>query len=74
MVSAPHADRVWKNMTRSITVGNDAGPPPHPSRAGTAAYTTLLRGSAEPTDERGDIRPWLLLRERTTERSRQSTL
>ncbi|MET7290716.1 hypothetical protein ABZS79_00910 [Streptomyces griseoloalbus] len=71
MVSAPHADRAWKNMTTSIT-DRDAGAPRSASpRAGATAYLTLLQGAgASPA---GDLSagPWLLLRERTADRLRE---
>ncbi|GGW36413.1 hypothetical protein [Streptomyces griseoloalbus] len=71
MVSAPHADRAWKSMTASIT-DRDAGAPRSTSpRAGVTAYLTLLQGAGP--SPAGDLsaRPWLLLRERTTDRLRQ---
>ncbi|WP_193513234.1 hypothetical protein [Streptomyces griseoloalbus] len=58
-------------MTASIT-DRDAGAPRSTSpRAGVTAYLTLLQGAG--TSPAGDpsARPWLLLRERTTDRLRQ---
>ncbi|WP_426568062.1 hypothetical protein [Streptomyces canus] len=71
MVSAPHADRVWKNMTRSITAGSDGGE--YPSQAGAAAYAALLQSGDTSADGRSDARPWLLLRAHTAARSQQPT-
>lgn len=66
--TAPHADRVWRNMTRSLSNPTDSDCPTATNRAGSAAYTTLLEGGAARTADDSTTRPWLLLRDHTTSR------
>ncbi|MER7489700.1 hypothetical protein ABTY20_28120 [Streptomyces sp. NPDC126497] len=68
MVSAPQADRVWKNMTASITDRDDHGLRPTAPRAGAAAYRALLQGGGAGRADGAPLGRWLLLRERTTDR------
>ncbi|MFI8089653.1 hypothetical protein ACIF9R_15235 [Streptomyces sp. NPDC086080] len=68
MVSAPQADRVWKNMATSIEDRDDRGPRTAAPRAGAAAYRALLEGTAVGSAAGTPPRQWLLLRKRTTER------
>ena len=66
MPSAPDADRAWKSMTKSIPLrpGSSAAP----KEAGTAAYTTLLRGPRDADTAPTKVEQWLLLRDRTAAR------
>lgn len=68
MVSAPQADRVWKNMTASIIDRDDHGQQPAVPRAGAAAYCALLQGGGTGSADGAPAKQWLLLRKRTTER------
>lgn len=61
MPGASDADRAWKGMARSIAARKDQNAAAQPD-AGKAAYDALMGpGEGLPAD----VRPWLLLRERT---------
>ncbi|MEV0305259.1 hypothetical protein [Streptomyces prasinus] len=59
-------------MTRSPWNSTESDRLAATNRAGTAAYTTLLEGHAARAADDSAAGPWLLLRERTTNRLRRS--
>lgn len=67
MLSASRADQAWKAMTRPAR--DQALDDPLARRAGPAAYATLLDAADQPSA--GAAGPWLLLRDRTADRTQQ---
>lgn len=64
MLSAPHADRAWKAMARSIKDQDAPDGDRTPRPAGQAAYAALLRGEGVRAEGDRSAEPWLLLRSR----------